>query len=151
MTRFSQEAVHALVMAMRNEIDTVQIYEHILKYVKDSMARELLHRLIVEEHNHKDQIQQKILSNGGDIPPSDIKPHKDYPNREQLLDIELENCTVSELVNLAIENERMSRDFYKAQHGRAANKEVKAVFKWLMEQEEEHIRNLKGEYGVYLT
>jgi rubrerythrin len=150
MSDNSQESVHALIMAMHNELDTIQIYEHILKYLSDAKARELLHRLIVEEHNHEQEIKEKIISAGGEVPQPDAKPHEDFPNREQLLDLELENCTVSELVNLAIENERMSRDFYLAQQDRATSPEVKAIFKWLVAQEEEHIRNLKAEYGDLL-
>ena len=151
MSDFSQESVHALIMAMHNEMDTIQIYEHIIKYLKDSKARELLHRLIVEEHNHEQEIKEKILSAGGEVPQPDTKPHEEFPNREQLLDIELENCTISELVNLAIENEKMNRDFYIVQHDRATAPDVKAVFKWLVEQENEHIRNLKAEYGSFLS
>lgn len=151
MSDYLPESVHALVMAMYNELDAVQIYEHILKYVKDTKARELLHRLIVEEHDHKEKIKEKILLAGGEMPKPDAKPHDDFPDREQLLDIELKNCTISELVNLAIENEKMSRDFYQAQYDRASNSEVKEIFKWLVKQEEEHIRNLKAEYGLYLT
>jgi rubrerythrin len=151
MAELSLDSIHALHMAMQNELDTVQIYEHILKHVRDSKAREMLHRLIVEEHNHEIAIKERIVSGGGKISNPEIPIDADYPNREQLFEIELENCTISELVNLAIENEQMSRDFYRLQHERAINNEVKEVFKWLVEQEEIHIRNLKSKYGALLV
>ena len=59
MMEFSLESIHALQMALQNEIDTVQIYEQMLKYIKDPQGRELLYRLIVEEHQHKQKIKEK--------------------------------------------------------------------------------------------
>ncbi|MCK4893158.1 MAG: ferritin family protein [Calditrichia bacterium] len=152
MSNFSPESLHALYMAMQNELDTVQIYEHMLNHVTDSHARELLHRLIVAEHNHEQSIKEKIISAGGNpSPPEAQLDSVDFPDRDQLLQIELANCTVAELVNLAIENEQMSRDFYKIQYNLAQNPEVKEIFKWLWGEEEQHIRNLKSEYGTYLS
>jgi len=152
MPNLSPESLHAFYMAIQNELDTVQIYEHMLNHVTDSHAREVLHRLIVEEHNHEQGIKRKIEEVGGNPNPPELEvDYIDFPDRDSLLELELANCTVGELVNLAIENEQMSRDFYKIQHDRAQNPQVKAIFKWLWEEEEQHIKNLKLEYGTYLT
>jgi rubrerythrin len=152
MSHFSPETLHALYMAMQNELDTVQIYEHMLNHVTDGHARELLHRLIVAEHNHEQSIKEKIVSAGGNAsPPEAMLDSVDFPERDQLLQIELANCTVGELVNLAIENEQMNRDFYKIQYNLAQNPEVKEIFRWLWAEEEQHIQNLKSEYGPYLS
>jgi rubrerythrin len=152
MPDFSPESLHALYMAMQNELDTVQIYEHMLNHVTDPHAREVLHRLIVEEHNHEQRIKEKIEAFEGNPSPLEVQIDSMHlPDRDQLLQMELANCTVSELVNLAIENEHMSRDFYKIQHDLAQNSEVKKIFKWLWEEEEQHIENLKSEYGQYLS
>ena len=152
MANFSPESIHALQMALQNEIDTVQIYEHMLNHVNDVKAREVLHRLIVGELNHEEKIKEKIISAGHSVNQGDLEIEDvDYPDRDQILKIELANCTVAELVNLAIENELMSRDFYKIQHDRAENQEVKAIFKWLYDEEEQHIKNLKSEYESYLS
>ncbi len=152
MPELSPESLHALMMAMQNELDTVQIYEHMLKHVTDAQARELLHRLIVEEHNHEQKIREKFLQAGGEFSEPDLNElDVDFPNRDQLFEIELNNCTVSELVNLAIECEQMNRDFYRLQQTRTKNEEVQSIFKWLENQEEHHITNLKIEYGSYLT
>jgi rubrerythrin len=45
----------------------------------------------------------------------------------------------------------MSRDFYKIQHDRAQDQEVQEIFKWLWQEEEQHIQNLKNEYESYLS
>jgi rubrerythrin len=152
MVNFSPESIHALQMALQNEIDTVQIYEHMLDHVNDVKAREVLHRLIVAELNHEEKIKEKIVSAGQSDNLVKLDTGSvDYPDRDQILKIELANCTVAELVNLAIENEQMSRDFYKIQHDRAENREVKEIFKWLWEEEEQHIENLKNEYESYMS
>ena len=152
MPKMSPDSLHALMMAMQNELDTVQIYEHMLKHVTNPQGRELLHRLIVEEHNHEQKIREKFLQAGGELSEPDLNEHEvDFPNRDQLFEIELSNCTVSELVNLAIECEQMNLDFYRVQQTRTKNEEVQNIFKWLENQEELHISNLKNEYGSYLS
>jgi rubrerythrin len=151
MTEFSLESIHALQMAMQNELDTVQIYEQMLKHASDPKGRELLHRLIVEEHQHEQKIKEKIILAGGRFSQVDFTIEVEYPNREQILEMELDNCNVSELVNIALQSEQMNRDFYCIQLKRAKNKEVKEIFKWLLEQEELHIQNLKKEYSAYLS
>lgn len=151
MTELSPESIHALHMAMQNELDTIQIYEHILKYITHNHAREVLHRLIVEEHNHENRLKEKIVSGGGEISNPDTKTEIELPDREQLLDLELGNFTASELIHLALQNEQISRDFYKIQYDRVNNPEMKEIFQWLVEQEETHIEKLKVEYSQYLT
>jgi rubrerythrin len=151
MTELSPESIHALHMAMQNELDTIQIYEHILNHITENHSREVLHRLIVEEHNHENRLKEKIIEGGGEINNPDIRTEIEFPGREQLLDLELENCTVSELIQLALQNEQISRDFYKIQFDRVKNPEVKEIFQWLVEQEETHIVNLKKEYSKYFS
>jgi rubrerythrin len=151
MIKLSPESIHALHMAMQNELDTIQIYEHILNHITNNHARELLHRLIVEEHNHENRLKEKIISGGGEITNPDTGAEIELPDREQLLDLELGNFTASELIHLALQNEQISRDFYKIQYDRVNNPEVKEIFRWLVDQEETHIENLKKEYSPYLT
>jgi len=151
MRKLSPESIHALHMAMQNELDTIQIYEHILKHVNDSQARKLLHQLIVDEHSHEHKIKEQIISGGGNVSKPEFDKDSDYPDRTQLLDIELDNYTITELVDLAIKNEQISRDFYRIQHKRMINGDIKAVFKWLVEQEEIHIQNLIEQYSRYLS
>ncbi|MBN2366147.1 MAG: hypothetical protein EH225_09210 [Calditrichaeota bacterium] len=153
MSKLSPESLHALLMAMQNEQDTVQIYEHMLRHVTNPQARELLHRLIVEEHNHEQKIKERFFEGGGEMVEESkiIGMDEKFPDRGQIFHVELENCNVSELVNIAIESEQMNRDFYRSQEKRARHNEVKEIFKWLAEQEEIHISNLRNEYGSYLT
>lgn len=140
MNSMQTELIHALQMAIQNEKDNSQIYHHILRQMKDPGARELLVRLIEEERQHREKIEQKILEMGGKIVPPES--NMGLPNREQLMEMELENCSISELIDLAIENERISRDFYQEQHSRVNDQGVKAVFQWLIEQENNHIEML---------
>ncbi len=151
MSSLAPESVHALLMAMKNERNTVQIYEHMLKHVQDSEIREMLHRLIVDEHDHEQRIREKIGQSRVNPSPEDVELPVDFPDRTQVLEMELENCSVPELVNLALESEQMNRDFYKIQLDLAKNTEVREIFKWLFEQEEKHIIHLKKEYGTYLS
>ena len=142
MSILSREALHALQMAMQNELDTIHIYKKMSEKVKNKKTLKILKNLIDEEYHHKDIMQNKITEKGGEILDSNYD-FPELPNRQQLLEIELENCTVSELISLAIENEKISRDFYKIHYKRFDNKEVKEIFHWLIQQEEEHIRRLE--------
>lgn len=144
MNSLQTELIHALQMAIQNEKDNTQIYHHILKQVKNSGARELLVRLIEEERQHREKIEKKIREMGGEVPKTESGV--DVPDREELMEMELENCSVSELINLAIENERISRDFYQEQYSRVNDDGVKAIFRWLIEQENDHIETLLREH-----
>ncbi len=144
MSSLSHEAIHALQMARQSELDTIQIYQHMLKQAKKSKTKKIFERLINEEYDHINEIKERLLSGGGELPPPDSD--FDVPDREQMRDIELGNCSVQELINLAIENERISRDFYQAQYDRAGEEDVKKIFKWLVAEEVGHIDKLKLEY-----
>jgi rubrerythrin len=145
MESISPDAVHALLMARQNELDTVRIYRHMLKQVRNSKTKEILQQLIDEEHNHVKRIDEKIKYGGNELPLSD-EIEVDLPEREKLMEMELDNCSVSELIHLAIENEKISRDFYQAQHDRAEDEQVRKVFNWLVDQEVQHIDHLESEY-----
>ncbi len=147
MPSLSQEAIHALQMARQSELDTVQIYEHMIRQAGNSNTKDIFGRLIDEEHKHAKEIEDRLVAGGGEIPhpQADIE----VPDRKQIMEIELQNCTVSELINLAIENERISRDFYKAQFDRANNGDVREIFDWLVSQEDDHIQKLKEEYEAH--
>ncbi|HFE65384.1 MAG TPA: hypothetical protein ENK14_13370 [Caldithrix sp.] len=144
MTVLPNEVLHALKMAMQNESDTIRVYQHMFKKVKNSKTRQMLRHLINEEHFHEQRIKEKYREGGGQFPLNEWD--SELPNREQLLDIELENLTVLELINLAMQVEKVSRDFYKVQYKRAADVEVKLIFDWLARQEEDHIKSLQQEY-----
>lgn len=150
MSSLTPDASHALLMAIQNEADIVQIYQHMLKQVRNSNTRRMLERLIAEEQQHEQRMRIRLSEDGMEGPDKEEPvPDIESPNRSQLMDIELENCTVAELISLAIENEGINRDFYKTQHDRAEDWEVKAIFNWLVEQEEKHISHLQNEYDKY--
>jgi rubrerythrin len=142
MPKLSQEVMHALQMAMQNELDTIHIYKKMSEKVTNQKTLQILKNLIEEEYQHKEVMQKKIEEKGGEILDANYD-FPELPNRQQLLEIELENCTVSELISLAIENEKISRDFYKIYYQRFDHQEVKDLFYWLIQQEEEHILRLE--------
>ena len=144
MTSLTPEALHALHMAMQNEATSIQIYHKMLKQVNNSKTRQMLQNLIEEEHQHENSMKAKIVEAGLDLPEY-IDDNSEFSNWEQLMDMELENFTITELIGLAIQNEKINQDFYKAQYDRLKNKELKAIFKWLIEQEDKHIKNLRNE------
>lgn len=149
MAFLSPEALHALQMAIQNEQDMVQIYQHMLKHVNNSKTGEMLRGLIEEENNHQVRMKELVKTAGGEHLQPELDLNTKLPNKKQLMEIELDNFTVSELINLAIENERISRDFYLAQYHRARDETVKNVFKWLVDQEEVHIGNLQKENDAH--
>ncbi|MFZ0390700.1 MAG: ferritin family protein [Calditrichia bacterium] len=149
MPFLSQEALHALQMAIQNEQDTIQIYEQMLKQVKNSNTGKMLRWLIAEEQQHMKQMKEKVEKSAEQPVEVDPDLESEVPNREQLMEIELENCTVTELIDLAIENEKISRDFYREQQMRSKVPGVSSVFEWLVAEEEKHISKLQKEYHTY--
>jgi len=147
MAELSLESLRALQMALQNENDTVLIYQHMLDRVKNGVTRALLAKLIEEEILHRERIQEKIRRNAQDLPA--IPNEAELPERRSIMELELSNCTILELINLAIENEKISRDFYQAQFQRATDQEVQEIFQWLVDQESEHIQNLQLEYDAH--
>ncbi len=147
MGNLSPESLRALQIALKNENETVLIYQHMMNRVKNSVTQALLAQLIEEEFLHEKRIRDKISENNHDEPVSfeDIE----VPNRRTIMELELTNCTILELINLAIENEKISRDFYQAQFQRVEDPEVRKIFQWLAEQEDEHIKNLQMEYDAH--
>ena len=143
----SPVALHALQMAMQSELDTVRIYKKMLKRVKNKKTLSVLEDLIKEEFDHEKRVKEKFLGAGGEFP----EPENDFhlPQRDHLLEIELENCSSLELINIAMENERISRDFYVRQRDVAENDEVREIFNWLVREETQHIKNLKADFEAH--
>jgi rubrerythrin len=146
MGSLSPEAIHALQMSIQNEKDSILIYQHIRKQLNDGKTANLLNRLIKAENSHTRRVKLKLMENGGEVVvPEDFG----LPNRGQLMEMALKNCTLAELINLAIENERIARDFYEAQHQRTENGDVRDIFKWLLEEEVRHVNYLQKEYDFH--
>ncbi len=141
MAKLSADALHALHMALQNEIDTSQIYTHMLPQVNDNRLREMLKNLIAEEYGHEKRIKEAILQGGGQL--REAEQNSPLLDRQALMEIELKNLTMAELISLALENEKISRDFYQMQYDRVDDPTVKSIFKWLKEEEERHIRDLE--------
>lgn len=147
MTPLSPESIHALQMALQNETDTIHIYRHMLQRVKNEKTLAMLHKLIEEENSHEARIREKILEGGGELPAPDND--LEIPDRDSVFNLNLGALSIMELINLAIENEKISRDFYHAQYNRMKNPEIKAIFSWLVSEEQKHIRNLQLEYDAH--
>ncbi len=141
MAKLSADALHALQMALQNEADTSQIYTHMLPQVENRELREMLKNLIAEEYEHEKKIREMILAGGGQLREPEQNPA--LLDRQALMDIELKNLRMEELISLALENEKISRDFYQMQCDRVTDPAVKAIFKWLKEEEERHIADLE--------
>ncbi|GAB4332731.1 MAG: hypothetical protein Kow0037_10500 [Calditrichia bacterium] len=111
-----------------------------LRRVKNQTTRKMLFQLIKEEHQHEVHIKERLLALGGEI--DRVEFNFDLPNRGQMLDLELDNFSASELINLVIQNEKISRDYYLAQRDRVSHPQVKEIFQWLVDEENEHIKSL---------
>jgi len=148
MAALSSDALHALQIGIQNELDTIHIYQKMLEKVKSRPTQAVLRRLIEEELSHKNRMKKKIEESNSQVPETDFE-FPELPNREQLLELEFENCTVTELIDLAIENEKISRDFYKAQRDRAKHEDIAEIFQWLFREEQQHISNLEKEQSAH--
>lgn len=135
---------HALSMALKSEIEAAEVYKKLKKVVKNFVIKNKLQFLINEEKMHKKVVEslfQKMFP-GKDIPKSD----KSLVPR---LTISLkEDDSVVELLESAMEAERISAEFYDSLSQEVEERGVQEILLYLSSMEHGHYALLKGEYDL---
>ncbi|MFQ6090026.1 MAG: ferritin family protein [Candidatus Bipolaricaulia bacterium] len=107
-------ALEVLGIAIRSEIHAGKVYERLFKMVRNPALRERLQILQGEEEQHRKLLEQLHAKSFPDV---ELK----LPQRS-LVPMEVatkEGITVPELIQLAMEAERRSEQFYREMAGRA--------------------------------
>lgn len=139
-------ALETLGLAIKSEVVAVQVYEKMKRKVRNKALKEKLGFLAGEEKKHR-----RILAH---------MYKKMFPETSLLLpDASLvpglaaalgDDRPVPRLFETAMEAERSSEDFYRAQAARAEDPSGKTTFQYLANMELSHYYLLKSEYDLIM-
>ncbi|HHS14473.1 MAG TPA: hypothetical protein ENN03_12005 [bacterium] len=134
----------ALSVAIRSEMDSVAIYKKLKDMVKNFVMKDKLDFLIGEETKHQ-QIVSKLFEKR--FPGKEVHPTERglVPKLSFALD---EENTVTDLLEMAMESEKVSGDFYDRLAEEVDEKGVKEILQYLSIMEYGHYSLLKGEYDL---
>lgn len=134
----------ALSLALKSELESEKVYRRLKKLVKNFVIRDKLDFLIKEEKKHQKVIEglyQKMFS--GEEPS--LPKKSIFPRLTLALE---EESSVLELLELAMESERLFEDFYDHLSEEVENRAVQEILQYLSRMENGHYSLLKGEYDL---
>ncbi len=135
----------ALQMALKSEIEAEGTYKKLKSMVKNFILKDKLKFLANEEKKH-----QKILENlylkmfKGSQPSPDEKSI--FPRLTIVL--KEEQSSVIDLLELAMEAEKVSEEFYDSLSEEVEERGVQEILQYLTSMEHGHYSLLKGEYDL---
>ncbi|MBN2029186.1 ferritin family protein [bacterium] len=135
----------ALQMALKSEIETEETYKKLKSMVNNFILKDKLKFLASEEKKH-----QKILANlyqkmfKGNEPSTAEKSI--FPRLSIVL--EEEKSSVVDLLELAMEAEKVSEEFYDDLAEEVDERGVQEILQYLTSMEHAHYSLLKGEYDL---
>ena len=136
----------ALSMAYRSEVEAEETYKKLKKGVKNFVLRDKLQFLINEEKKHQKLLQAlfKKLFNGKEI----VQDEKSFlPKLTLALK---EETAIPDLIELAMELEKVSEEFYDHLSEEIENRSIQEILQYLASMEHGHYFLLKGEYELCL-
>jgi rubrerythrin len=138
-------ALEVLAIAIKSEMDTQDLYEEVAERVESPAARERFLGLAAEEQKHRKLLEQKHRSLFPHlqlrIPPSLLPPHAASPVLRKSL-------SIREILMIAIQEERHSRDFYLEAMRYLEDPDGKAMLHFLADGEYAHQATVCAEYDM---
>ena len=134
----------ALSMALKSELESEALYKKLKKMVKNFVIKDKLQFLINEEKKHQklvDALFQKLF------PEQKLSP-KDKSLLPRLSISLKEENSVPDLLELAMEAEKMFEEFYDILSEEVEDRGVQEILKYLSSMEHGHYALLKGEYDL---
>jgi len=134
----------ALSMALKSEIESREVYKTLKKMVKNFVLRDKLQFLANEEKKHQKIIEtlfSKMFSGKKPLPAA--KPL--VPRLS--LSLKEEN-SVPDLLEVAMEAEKVSEEFYDKLSEEVEERGVHDILQYLSSMEHSHYFLLKGEYEL---
>lgn len=137
----------ALEMALRSEIDAEKVYEKLHRMIGNFVLKEKIKFLMEEEKRHQDVIREVY---------SKLFQSQKIKNQEKgilpKLSIGLnEEGSVIDLLELAVEAEQISEEFYDALSLEVENRKISEIFQYLSRMEHGHYSLLKGELDLCIN
>lgn len=131
-----------ILVAIKSEIESEEVYSYIVKRVKNAILKDRMKWLAREEIKHKVFLESLYQNKFGKetiiLPEKTIVP---IPH----ITIESENQPISSILEQTMDAELFSKEFYAALIDRFEDKEVKKMLKLLSNMESEHYAILKSE------
>jgi rubrerythrin len=140
-------SLEVLGVAVRSEIDAQNIYREMAERVSNPRAKERFHLLAAEEQRHQNLLERKYQELFPNVP---LKlPPSQLPPKALTGDLRKE-MSLREVLDLAIREERHSRDFYLEGAHHVDDLTGKAMLKFLADWEYTHQMSLQGEYDMLI-
>jgi rubrerythrin len=140
-------ALEVLAIGMKSEMDTQVLYEEVAARVESPAARERFLGLAAEEKKHQVLLERKYRVMFPHVqlrlPPSLLPPHAASPALRKEL-------SIREILTIAIQEERHSRDFYLEAMRHIEDPDGKAMLHFLADWEYAHQVTLCAEYDMLL-
>jgi rubrerythrin len=136
----------ALSMAAKSETDAAEAYIKLQSMVRNFILKDKLKFLAEEEKKHQKllrEIHKKVT--GGKEPPETEKSLT--PRLALALQ---EKSTVTDLLELAMDAEKISEEFYDALSQNVEERGLREILQYLASMEHGHYFLLKGEYELCL-
>jgi rubrerythrin len=131
----------ALSVAYKSEIEAEETYKKLKKQVKNFVLKDKLQFLINEEKKHQKLLEAmyKKMFNGKEISPAEksLVPRLDLALSEETL--------VPDLLEMAVELEKVSEEFYDTLSEEIEDRGVQEILQYLASMEHGHYFLLKGE------
>ncbi len=141
-----EELIRLVQRAIQTEYDGQRFYTRAAEEVKDPKGRAMFAQLAKDEVYHVEVIKNLYRDLLADAEADPVKGYPIFQNRKKEgkgkpTDFKNE----FEVLQRALENEAVARDFYREHARDFQAKEAEDVFQDLMEMEEGHIRLLQAE------
>lgn len=134
----------ALSMALKSEEEAGAVYKKLKGLVQNFVMKDKLQFLISEEKKH-----QKIIGSLFEKMFPGKKPVKVDRSLLPRLTLTLkEDTSVPELLELAMEAEKISEEFYDQYSEEVEERGIQEIFQYLSRMEHGHYALLKGEYDL---
>lgn len=137
----SLTSLEVMGLAIKSEVEAGQIYDGLARKVKNRALKEKLLFLRGEEEKHKAMLEEIYAQSFPEVelalPPRSLLPKVDLALSE--------GTTVPELLDIAMEWEKLSEEFYADFAQRAENVRTRAMLQHLSKMESSHYHLLKAE------
>jgi len=158
MSDYLVDEVKALKLALENEIKSHEFYKEAEKKSQNDLGKKTFAFLAKQELGHITKIKKFITELNENFTHIDIQmeSEKDFFEKSKTFFEHTIKHFAQKLkadssdlkaYKVAMEIERSGHDFYKKAYEKAKTKNIKAFFKFLMEQEQLHYQLLENTYS----
>jgi rubrerythrin len=134
----------ALSIAVKSEVEAEKVYAKLQKMVNNFILKDKLKFLLNEEKKHQKLLRELFRK---------LFPGKEPSNQERSLAPRLtlalqENSTVPDLLELAMDAEKTSEEFYDNLSQNVEERGLQEILQYLASMEHGHYFLIKGEYDL---